>query len=132
MSIINSSTADALAWGYMNIRRLKLIGYADSRVTPLTTTDSLIADIEAFRDSVLTNIANRPICDAAVDSIRWAVAQDTPLLNTTIVTALTSVDTVTVGTTLDLGFNFRGHADFPTAEGFAAGQSDLTVFQPSA
>ena len=132
MSIINSSTADNLAYGYANIRRLKLIGYADSRVTPLTTTDSLITDIETFRDSVGVNIANRPICDAAVDSIRWAVSQDTPLLNTTIVTALTTVDTTTVSATTDLGYNFRGHVDFPTAEGFAAGQSDVTVFQPSA
>ena len=129
-NIIAQSSVNNLVYGYNNVRRAQKNGYADSRVGSLTTVASLITDIETFRDSVAVNPALKPIFDALTDSIRWAAAQDTALLDTTIVTALTTVDDTTVSATTDLGYVFRGHTNFPTDAG-VSGQSDLTVFQPN-
>lgn len=128
MAIIHESEVINLGPAYSNIKRLKKLGYADTRVTPLTTVASLITDIEAFRDSsLLHNESERCICDAAVDSIRWLGLMG--ILTTVIVTALTTVDDVTASATTDLGYNVRGHAQFPSS--FGTTSDDLSFFQPA-
>lgn len=128
MAIFHISQASELAMHYMNIKRLKLIGYADSRVTSLTTVASLLADIVTFRDGVLANPGLRAICDAAYDSIVWAANHD--LLDTTLVTALTTVATDGTAATTDLSYNFFAADNFPSDVPRAA--NDLSTLFPAA
>ncbi len=128
MAIIHESEVINLGPAYSNIKRLAKLGYADSRVTGLTTVASLITDIETFRDSsLLANESQRCICDAAVDSIRWLGLMG--ILTTVLVTALTTVDDITVSATTDLGYIVRGHAQFPAS--FGTTSDDLSFFQPA-
>jgi hypothetical protein len=121
---INESEVANLLHAASNINRLSKQGYADSRVTGLTTVQSLIDDIETFRDDPSVNAASRPIFDAAVDSIRWLGLR--VILNTTVVTALL---TVKGGTSdqRDLLYNVTAHSQF---SGDAA-MDDVSTFQPA-
>lgn len=123
---LNESEVINLALHAGNLNRLKLIGYGNSRVTPLTTVDSLIADIQTFRDSIASP-NDAPICDAAIDAVKWGKLYG--LLDTTIVTALTTVYDLTVSATTDLGYNFRGHSQYPAT--FPNTGADCTTFQPA-
>lgn len=126
--MLHASQIDQAVLGYYNIKRLKAVGYADTRVTSLTTVDSLIADLEAFKALPGTHSDATPIIDAAINSIRWAAAND--LLDTTIVTALTSVATDSVTTTADLSYVFYGVTGFPTGT-TPRSANDLTMMQPA-
>lgn len=125
--MLHESQSNDLVMGYMAIKRLKLAGYGDSRVTPLTTVASLITDIETFRDSVGINYGLAQICDAARDWVQWAANND--LLNTTIVTALTTVATDSVAATTDLSYNFYGDGAFPSAI-VPRTANDVSIFVP--
>lgn len=112
----------------MNIMRLSDVGYGDSRVTSLTTVASLIADLVTFRDTpTLSKKSAAPTIDAAIESIQWAANLD--IINTTIVTALTTVADLTVSATTDLSYNFRGHADVPTW--YTAGDKQVLIHAPN-
>jgi|SRR6476469_2130207 len=131
MAVLNMNEKMNLAYASMNIKRAQKNGYVDSRVGSLTTVASLITDIETFRDSVGVNIGLRPIFDAFVDSVRWLASVD--ILDTTLVTALTTVADTTVAATTDLLYICTGHADYPDGgEGFDNTVTDVTVFQPAA
>lgn len=128
MPILHATDIDKAVQGYMNIKRLKLIGYGDSQVTSLTTVASLKTSVETFRDSVALHQSQRAICDAAVDSIMWAASVD--YLDTTIVTALTTVATDSTSATTDLSYNFYSMTGFPTAS-VPRAANDLTTFFPA-
>ena len=127
MALIHASDIDKLVAGYQAIKRLKAAGYGDSRVTSLTTVASLIADILTFRNSAAVNAARQPIFDTAIDYIKWAESVD--LLNTTLVTALTTVATDGTAATTDLSYNFWGATGFPTTA-VPRTTNDLTISMP--
>lgn len=124
--MIHASELDRAIQGYMNIKRLKAAGYGDTRVTSLTTVASLIADILTFRNSTAVNAAKQPIFDAAIDSLKWLESVD--LLDTTLVTALTTVATDSVTATTDLSYLFYGIAGVSSQIPRTA--NDLTVSNP--
>jgi hypothetical protein len=123
---LNESEVINLPLHLGNLYRLFKLGYGNSRVTPLTTPASLIADIQTFRDTV-ANPSDAPTCDAAIDAVRWATLYG--ILDTTIITALTTVFDLTVSATTDLSWNFRGHAQYPS--GYPNTGADRTTFQPA-
>ena len=122
---MNASNANMLGFAAMNITRLANLGYGDSRVGSLTTPQTLIDDIATFGATL--NPSKAPIWRAAQDSIRWAVSADK--INTTLVTALTTVNDSTVSATTDLWFIFGGDADKPAW--IARGDDDVSVSIPN-
>lgn len=124
---INGSEVNNLAFGAAAIRRLSLVGYGNSRVTPLTTVASLLADLDTF--AALIPADSRQIVETAANWVQWAATEG--ILTTGIVTALTTVADETVSATTDLLFCFRGHADFPTAFDLPTKFKDITVSLPN-
>jgi hypothetical protein len=110
-----------------NLWRLKKAGYADSRVTGLTTVATLITDLETFAG--LINAGLRPLVDAAIQTIKWMESRDTPLIDTTLVTALTTVYDVTVSATTDLSYLLRGHSQYPASASIYG--TDITYILPT-
>lgn len=126
--MLHASQIDQAVLGYQNIKRLKAVGYADSRVTGLTTVAGLLADIETFKALPGTHSDATPICDAAINSIRWAVSND--LIDDTIVGNLTTVATDATAAVTDLSYNFYGVTGFPTTT-VPRTTNDLTMFVPA-
>lgn len=126
--MLNAADIDKLVFAYFNLKRLKLAGYGDTRVTGLTTVNGLVTDIQTFRDSAGAKDADRPLFDAAIDSVRWLASVD--LLDDTIVSNLTTVATDSVTATTDLSYNAYGATGFPSSAVPRAAK-DLTVFMPA-
>ncbi len=124
---LHSTEAEQLPYHLGNLYRLKKLGYADSRVTGLTTVASLIADLQTFAG--LVNANARPLVDAAINTIDWMTSRDTPLINTTIVGLLETVFDLTVSATTDLSFLLRGHAQYPS--GYPNTGTDVTYITPT-
>lgn len=124
--VLHNSEVDKLTLCLAAINRLSKLGYGDSRVTPLTTVASLIADIQAFRDLTSTPAAARPICDSAVDQIAWLGLKT--ILDTTVVTGLLTVIGGASAVT-DLRFCVFGHAQMPG--GVDITYDSLSSFQPA-
>jgi hypothetical protein len=107
-----------------NLKRLSLLGYGNSRVTSLTTVASLVTDLETFAGLISANL--RPLIDAAIQTVKWMELKG--LLNTTIVTALTTVYDTSVSATTDLSYNIRGISNYPAT--FPNTGADITYIQP--
>ena len=123
--MIHASEIQRAVDGYMNIKRIKAAGYGDTRVTGLTTVASLLADIATYRDSAAVHQSRRPIFDAAIESIQWLANYDE--IDTTKVTALTSVATDSVTTDADLSYIFYSLSGFPTTT-VPRTTDDMTIF----
>jgi hypothetical protein len=125
--VLHASEVDNLTLALAAINRLSKLGYGDTRVTPLTTVASLIADIQTFRDLATVNPAARPIIDACADMIRWLGLKT--ILDTTVVTALLTVIGGAADTT-DLRNCVFLHSQMPA--GVPVTFDDLSNFQPAA
>lgn len=124
---LNESEVVELPKHLGNVRRLSEIGYGNSRVTSLTTLASFITDLQTFRD--LVNPGYRPIVDAMIDTVQWLSTYG--IINTTIITALTTFYDVTVSATTDFSYNIRGHAQYPSGTFSATVGADVPYFQPA-
>jgi hypothetical protein len=109
MASVHASKKPNLGLFAADLYRLKQSGYADSRVTPLTTVDGLIADIQLLD---WCHKSKKPIADAACDAVRWMKLNG--YLTDTLVAALTTVYDTTVSASTDLGYLLRGAADYPS------------------